>query len=357
MDPPRGDQPRTIISKTIDFHVASNRGHGRPAQFTTRTSCLSHTKQVEVDRAAEARAIETLNTLSSGSKRKLNELSGGIIEDGADHGPPLDDAWEDEDEEPMDPEIELSAEGGEAEHLLEYVGSYKRKAMQTNASQIKTASIKWNEQLPDLIDVYLQWQHDPLDAKNLQLSTFALLYINVFMTKNLHHLPNCKYMNTTLLHQGCLGPMPDFIYIAFSLHTLELYHCLHIRQPRLSIQAWVRVICDAHNATYNKTLWHQFSNTFDVYLKILQGVCDHVDGALGQTEPDWRVRHSCPPCQYKLVEEPELEVSIMGAIDGNSSLNDYFISAQDVDHFKNDVKSKSSGQGSTWIHTNYKWPN
>jgi hypothetical protein len=53
-----------------------------------------------------------------------------------------------------------------------------------------------------------------------------------------------------LLRQGSLSSSPIRVSFAISLRMLELYRQLRVRQPRLSIQAWVRSICDYHNVSY-----------------------------------------------------------------------------------------------------------
>ncbi|KAH9952513.1 hypothetical protein BGW80DRAFT_1194853 [Lactifluus volemus] len=160
-----------------------------------------------------------------------------------------------------------------------------------------------------------------------------------------------------LLLQGCLSSAPTCVSFAVSLRTLELYRHLHVRQPRLSIQAWVRSLCDYHNITYYCGYWEYFSDTFNIYLKILRGVDARVHKALGRTDEHWRAKHSCPCCQHKIPGEVPLEVSLIGVLDGNQSLkrarfheglnadpraftSDYYISEDIVNRFKHDVKPR-----------------
>ena len=44
-----------------------------------------------------------------------------------------------------------------------------------------------------------------------------------------------------------------------------------------------------------------------------------MDAALGHDTPDWRVKNSCPPCHFKLKDEPPLRFTFQVAIDGNNS--------------------------------------
>jgi hypothetical protein len=45
-----------------------------------------------------------------------------------------------------------------------------------------------------------------------------------------------------------------------------------------------------------------------------------VQFALGRNSPDWRLRHACPACTYKLKDENHLIFSLLFTMDGNDSL-------------------------------------
>jgi hypothetical protein len=45
-----------------------------------------------------------------------------------------------------------------------------------------------------------------------------------------------------------------------------------------------------------------------------------VQFALGRHSPDWRLRHACPACTYKLKDENHLIFSLLFTMDGNDSL-------------------------------------
>jgi hypothetical protein len=88
----------------------------------------------------------------------------------------------------------------------------------------------------------VHWLSTHNNTEDLLLADFS--YDHTFL-----QLPGCIYPNTNLLRQGCLSSSPTRVSFAISLRTLELYHRLHVCQPRLSIQAWVRSICDYHNVS------------------------------------------------------------------------------------------------------------
>ncbi|KAJ7816457.1 hypothetical protein B0H14DRAFT_3089810 [Mycena olivaceomarginata] len=76
--------------------------------------------------------------------------------------------------------------------------------------------------------------------------------------------------------------------VAISMRVLELYQTTHIRCPQLAIQSFVKSLCDLH--------------------------------ALGRDTPNWRLKHTCPACMYKLEGGDELIFSMLFAMDGNDSL-------------------------------------
>jgi len=142
------------------------------------------------------------------------------------------------------------------------------------------------------------------------------------------------------------------------LRTLELYRRLRLRHAPLSVQAWIKVICDLHDLTYTRSLWRQFVDTFDIYLMILRQVKKRTDFELGRYTADWRMLNSCPACQYKVEDEPPLVPAIEGNMDGGQSLrrvamwedleedprvfnSSYLISEEEVDKFKHDVKPRA----------------
>jgi hypothetical protein len=45
-----------------------------------------------------------------------------------------------------------------------------------------------------------------------------------------------------------------------------------------------------------------------------------VQAALGRNSPDWRLRHACPACTYKLKNEQHLLYALLFTMDGNDSL-------------------------------------
>lgn len=106
----------------------------------------------------------------------------------------------------------------------------------------------------------------------------------------------------------------------------------------------------------------QFSIAYDAYLEICRCVNHQINIALRLNMPQLRLKQACPCCFNKLEDEPELEFSCFVSIDGNNSLkrlgstvrnakecldsrtilSDHWISSEDVDRFKDEVRPRVS---------------
>jgi hypothetical protein len=80
--------------------------------------------------------------------------------------------------------------------------------------------------------------------------------------------------------------------------------------------------------------------------------------------PDWRMKNSCPPCHYKLDNEPDMVYEVQCEMDGNNSLKrmdeavrhgaksvdkrrprtDYWQTAEEVDVYKDEVTPRTKAK-------------
>ncbi|KAI6020395.1 hypothetical protein BKA83DRAFT_4495156 [Pisolithus microcarpus] len=107
---------------------------------------------------------------------------------------------------------------------------------------------------------------------------------------------------------------------AVTFGALELFRIARLRSPHFSIQAFVKTLCDLQGVTFQRYLSRQFTIAFDLYLQIRA----HMDSIMSQVlqwdSEDWRLKHACAACTYKLTGEPELRFKLLYAMDGNDSL-------------------------------------
>ncbi|KZP06663.1 hypothetical protein FIBSPDRAFT_764032 [Athelia psychrophila] len=120
--------------------------------------------------------------------------------------------------------------------------------------------------------------------------------------------------------QGVIPTAPQTPTIGFRIETMELYRTARFRCPQLSVQAWVHVMADLQGDVYARYRSRQFSIAYDLYLAIRANAQSRVSKALDREDPDWCIRHVCPPCMNKLQDEPDMKFSMLWAMDGNDSL-------------------------------------
>ncbi|KAF9440005.1 hypothetical protein P691DRAFT_616513, partial [Macrolepiota fuliginosa MF-IS2] len=85
--------------------------------------------------------------------------------------------------------------------------------------------------------------------------------------------------------------------------------------PHLAIEPYVKGICDLRNLEYRPYLSKQFSISYDVYLQIQNQIRIRVAKTLGRDQGNWRLQNACPPCTYRLKEEPPLDFSMLVTMD------------------------------------------
>ncbi|KIK18075.1 hypothetical protein PISMIDRAFT_110128 [Pisolithus microcarpus 441] len=132
--------------------------------------------------------------------------------------------------------------------------------------------------------------------------------------------PTDRYLSSALVRHGLIPCSPITPKVAVTVSALNLYHTACQRCPHLSIQAYVKSLCDMHRVPFYNHCSHQFSITLDVYLQILALVLNLVHRALQRDQPDWRLKHCCPACTYKLQDKPAMQFKMLFAQDGNDSL-------------------------------------
>ncbi|KAF8516427.1 hypothetical protein BU17DRAFT_76640 [Hysterangium stoloniferum] len=102
------------------------------------------------------------------------------------------------------------------------------------------------------------------------------------------------FITSALVQQGLMPSAPLSPSVCIIINALELYRVTHLQSPRLSIQAWVKTLCDIHGVQFRSYLSRQFSIAFDLYLSI---------------------RHATDK-----IDEKPLLFSLLFTMDGNDSL-------------------------------------
>ncbi|GAW09504.1 hypothetical protein LENED_011662 [Lentinula edodes] len=88
----------------------------------------------------------------------------------------------------------------------------------------------------------------------------------------------------------------------------------------LSIQPFIKSLCDVQGFPFKPYLMQQFSSAYDAYVEVKSRTRKLVAQTLGRDSSTWRILHTCPCCQNELQEDDPLEIRMMVAMDGNDSL-------------------------------------
>jgi hypothetical protein len=75
-------------------------------------------------------------------------------------------------------------------------------------------------------------------------------------TPDITILPDDKYITSALIRQGIVPCCPILPSVGITIDCLELYRVAHLRNPHLSIQSWVKTLCDIHSV--NPLTSHHF---------------------------------------------------------------------------------------------------
>ncbi|KAJ7500264.1 hypothetical protein B0H11DRAFT_1714916, partial [Mycena galericulata] len=159
-----------------------------------------------------------------------------------------------------------------------------------------------------------------------------------------------------LIRHGYIGSSPEQPGLVFPLRLFEIYRQLHRVCPRFSLHALGKTLTHLHGGPRKRSLQNQLTIAYDAYLQILRGVDLRTQRALGR-EGRWYMDNVCPPCLYKIINEPKLKFSWLSCMDGNNSLklvwdafragnpraddrisfHDRWITPTEVDIFKDEV--------------------
>ncbi|KAH7903533.1 hypothetical protein BJ138DRAFT_1020477, partial [Hygrophoropsis aurantiaca] len=163
---------------------------------------------------------------------------------------------------------------------------------------------------------------DDTSEPSISASLLDIELIDLFTRKraSLPSLQSHVYANETLIHHGYLGSAPLFPTVAISIRTLAAYCQVHRTCPRFTIQAQCKALCHLHHVPYRPHLSAQLSAAYDIYLEIIYRVEHQLKVALQHDTPNWCLLNSCPPCFYKLKNEPHLDIAYLTTMDGNNSL-------------------------------------
>ncbi|KAG1728938.1 hypothetical protein EDB19DRAFT_1939615 [Suillus lakei] len=230
--------------------------------------------------------------------------------------------------------LAISHAGGEFTDLArEVLGDFwrinnrvRRVDNRTRRDRVLRRNKAFAEQMPVITDAYLAWslarrkEGEKTWIVALTTGQWPISVIDVFYAEkvNLRILPTDATISTALVRQGLMPCSPISPTVGITTEALDLYRVAHLRSPQLSIQAFVKTMCDLHGVGFHRHLSHQFSIAFDLYLQVRRSVAAH--------------------------DEPQLTFSLLYAMDGNDSLKRVLRRSLDTDDSLSTFSELPTGQ-------------
>ncbi|KAG6895254.1 hypothetical protein C0992_002338 [Termitomyces sp. T32_za158] len=271
--------------------------------------------------------------------------------------PSFDAAEENELDDVLDGQTsyDLSHAGGEFEHIVadflrdENNQRSYQKDQRTRRDRTQNRIEAFQLQMGGIIDAYMSWaarmggsafkvnpasvQEGPVEgAFKLRVMDVFRMCLFASILQNLINIKSESFsfvpqiletdanVPAVLLRHGLIPTAPLKPSFAFSIRAVELYCITHLRSPHLTIEPFIKSLCDLNRIPFRQYIAQQFTIAFDLYLDIRARVSSHVDAALGRDIPKWRLKNACSACTYKLRDESDLTFKMLFTMDGNNSL-------------------------------------
>ncbi|KAI6023100.1 hypothetical protein BKA83DRAFT_4493227 [Pisolithus microcarpus] len=209
----------------------------------------------------------------------------------------------------------------------------RRKDYRMHRDHILRRNEAFDQQLPALTQAYLDWSYTWAKERSKEYfpkpedgggsaTSWTLRIIDVYCVEEvtLGVQVTDHFITSALIRQGVIPCSPIHPTAAVTFGALELFRIARLHSPHFSIQAFVKTLCDLQGVTFQWYLSRQFTITFDLYLQIRAHVDSIVSQVLQWDSEDWRLKHACAACTYKLTGEPELRFKLLYGMDGNDSL-------------------------------------
>ncbi|KAK1222478.1 hypothetical protein PQX77_014684 [Marasmius sp. AFHP31] len=232
----------------------------------------------------------------------------------------LDEMDEDEDGEAL----LQSHEGREYEEILNSLLANRHRGSdtRTRTDRVQKQADSWAAQIPQLARAYLSFLANgpPSNDTNEPIWSIPTISFEAHEHRDVFHHQESTSINVSLARHGLIGSSPDHPTFAFPLHFLHNFRQIHRVCPRYGIDSLARSVQHVHYLPGGTALDDQLRTAYDAYLAILRHVKTLSLNALGRNSESSCTSITCPPCTYKLEDEPPLHPSMLIAMDGNNSL-------------------------------------
>ncbi|KAJ7303803.1 hypothetical protein DFH08DRAFT_985980 [Mycena albidolilacea] len=270
--------------------------------------------------------------------------TGEGFSEGTDGGDFEDQAMDIDDVLRGDVQFDISNAGGE----------FEEEDTRNRKDKVLRCVLGFRRQMKAITSAYVKWGAtqdeygaDPLGtpppAGNTQDGWYCVKVVDLFKTYivSVPLQATDEFIVSSLVGQGLFPCSPFAPKVAVATRVLEMFRVNRLRCPTLSVQSWVKSLCDLHGRPYVPYLTQQFSICFDLYLETLANVDKCVVAELKRDAPDWCLKNCCHACTYKLEEEMKLIFAMLTAMDGKDSLKRVLCKDKTFDEEGNPTQGQS----------------
>ncbi|KAF7348117.1 hypothetical protein MSAN_01764300 [Mycena sanguinolenta] len=319
-----------------------------------QSKTLTPAQIADMKREEEARIARRISALRE--QQRQSDLASRDVPDASGN----DDAWADEYVDDImrgrtaaeishaGENLSEDAAAEASQSLLEELRAHHRllfarprdNRKRTNRTQIRVDA--YSMQMDAMADAYTLWAlstaeegmgklyTQPEDA--IVETTHRIYVVDLFSAfyQEVRIIQGDRNVASAYVRQGLVPTAPHLPNVAITIRALEIFRAAQLRCPHLSLQSFVRALCDIHAVPPRGHLTAQFSIAFDVYLAICAEVDRRMQVALGRDTPNWRLKNACPACLYKLEGEEAIPLPFLATFDGNNSLKRFWRREREV---------------------------
>ncbi|KAJ7880583.1 hypothetical protein B0H14DRAFT_2566270 [Mycena olivaceomarginata] len=260
--------------------------------------------------------IDEMNAMSEERRLKFVALQTGEgFSEGTDGGDFEDQAMDIDDVLRGDVQFDISNAGGEfEEEVRASMNQAKRTDTRNRKDKVLRRVLGFRGQMKAITSAYVKWgatQDEygadllgtPPPAGNTQDGWYCVKVVDLFKTYivSVPLQATDEFIVSSLVGQGLFPCSPFAPKVAVATRVLEMFRVNRLRCPTLSVQSWVKSLCDLHGRPYN----------------------------------------CCPACTYKLEGEMKLIFAMLTAMDGNDSLKRVLCKDKTFDEEGNPTRGQS----------------
>ena len=130
----------------------------------------------------------------------------------------------------------------------------KGKDSRTWKLRLQNSHENWMPLMSKLVSAFLSWKYTPspvsaasaVPASAWDFSIEAADIHTGRSTAQIYQREDVESVAEAIALNGYLPTSPESPSFAISFKSLELFHCIRIRKPLFSIEAYAKVFCDLH---------------------------------------------------------------------------------------------------------------